>query len=124
MKRIFYLLALTLFFSCNNFPSKGVSLSKSDSTKIANSSLAFYNWYLNCLKADSTYNIVQPLYHWEGDIPIVDVAEYLKRLYKLGVASDNFINSEIERFRICQDSLKNIDVKKVFDCGCSVGYFY
>ena len=125
ISQILFLLVLTVFFSFkSNSQNKGVSLSKSDSTKIANSSLAFYNWYLNCLEADSTYNIVQPIYHWERDIPIVDVAEYLKRLPKLGVVSNNFVQSETERFKICQDSLKNIDIKKVLDCGCSVGEFY
>lgn len=118
-------MAPIILICCNSRTQQTSQLySNNDSTKIANSSLGFYNWYLNCLKTDSTYNIVQPIYHWEDTIPVLDVAEYLKRLQRLGVVSDNFLKSEIERFRICQDSLNTIDHKEVDSCGCSVGEFY
>jgi len=125
MKKVFYGLIFTILISCNQ-TTQYVNQSSItiDSTEIANSSLTFYNWYLDCLKVDSTYNIVQPIYHWVDTIPILDIAEYLKRLHKIGVVSVNFIKSEIDRFRICQDSLNTIDHKEVDSCGCSVGEFY
>jgi hypothetical protein len=95
-----------------------------DSVQIVNASLGFYNWYLNCLKHDSTYNSVQPNYHWQDKIPIIDVDVYLKKLKSLGFVSDFFIGSEWKRFQICQDSLNNINYKAAMDCGCSVGEFF
>jgi hypothetical protein len=125
MKKVFYWLIITIMISCN-FRTKNINQSSLtlDSTEVANSSLTFYNWYLDCLKADSTYNIVQPNYHWKDTIPILDISEYLKRLHKIGVVSDYFIKSETARFKICQDSLNTIDHKAVDSCGCSVGGFY
>jgi hypothetical protein len=95
-----------------------------DSIEIIDASLGFYNWYLSCLQHDSTYNIVQPNYHWKDKVPIVDVNAYLLELKKLGIVSDFFIESEKNRFQICQDSLKHINYKAAMDCGCSVGEFF
>ena len=125
MKQILSLLITIILVGCSPRVKKPQeNLSEEDSTKIANSSLGFYNWYLGCLEADSTYNIVQPQYHWKDTIPILDVDIYFSRLEKLGVASEIFIKSEIERFKLCQDSLYNIDHVAVDSCGCSVGEFY
>ena len=123
MEKITVLLILTLLINYNS-RAENNKLDQNDSIKIANSSLTFYDWYLDCLNIDSTYNVVQPLYHWEDSIPVLDVSEYLDRLKNLGVVSNDFIESEIERFRICQDSLNVIDYKEVIKCGCSVGEFY
>jgi hypothetical protein len=124
MKKVFYWLIIPILISCNNRTPTIKQTLTIDSTEVANSSLTFYNWYLNCLKADSTYNIVQPNYHWKDTVPILDFAEYLKRLHKIGVVSDYFIKIETERFKICQDSLNTIDHRAVDSCGCSVGEFY
>jgi len=125
MRNIIYWLTITILIGCNNKTQNTNQTSTSnDSIEIANSSLTFYNWYLDCLKADSTYNIVQPNYHWEDTIPILDISEYLSRLLKLNVVSEDFFKSEKERFKICQDSLNTIDHKEVDSCGCSVGEFY
>ena len=125
MKRLIYLLVITLFTGCNS--KTPVSTQPSvvdDSTKIANSSLTFYNWYLNSLKNDSTYGNVQINYHWEDTIPILDISKYLNELKKMENVSEFFIESEITRFQICQDSLNTIDYREVESCGCSVGEFY
>ena len=96
----------------------------SDSAQVATVSLGFYNWYLNCLKHDSTYNIIQPLYHWEDTIPVLETQKYIDKLEEMGLVSGTFINFEKERFRICQDSLNHIDYEEVIKDGVSVGSYY
>jgi len=109
MRNIFYWLTIPILISCSNkTQNTNQTSTTNDSIQIANSSLTFYNWYLDCLKADSTYNIVQPNYHWVDTIPVLDISEYLKRLAKLGVVSEDFIKTETARFKICQDSLNTI----------------
>ena len=98
--------------------------SHQDSMLVAITSLGFYNWYLNCLKHDSTYNIIQPLYHWQDTIPVIETKENLKRLKDIGLVSETFINFEKERFKICQDSLNHINFKEVEMDGVSVGSYY
>jgi hypothetical protein len=132
MRKFIFYLTILLFISCNNKKVNIIqteSMNNSieivnDSNAIALTSLTFYNWYLDCLKADSTYNIVQPIYHWINKIPILDISEYLKRLKNLGVVSDDFIKTETARFKICQDSLNTINFEEVDSCGCSVGEFF
>lgn len=125
MKQLLILLSLAILIGCKQEAQTITQISsENDSLKVAHSSLKFYNWYLDCLKADSTFNIVQPIYHWEDTIPVLDISEYLDRLPMLGVLSENFIRNETQRFKICQDSLNTIDHKEVDSCGCSVGLFY
>jgi hypothetical protein len=75
-------------------------------------------------KHDSTYNIIQPLYHWNDKTPEIETDEYLKRLEEMQLVSGRFINSEKERFRICQDSLNHIDYDAVVADGGPIGYYY
>lgn len=95
-----------------------------DSVIVVNNALKFYNWYLGCLKNDTTYSTAQIGYHWKDSTPILDTEMYLNQLETLGVVGITFIKSEKERFRKCQDSLNRIKIADVEECGCSVGEFY
>jgi hypothetical protein len=97
---------------------------KTDSTKVTEVCAGFYSWYIACLKNDSTYNIIQPLYKWKDKIPILETSKYITQLQEHKFVSEHFIEYEKKRFKICQDSLNNIDYKAVMDCGCSVGEFF
>ena len=130
MKNIFTILLMVVGWSCLSLVNcqsvevRDKNSTYQDSVQVANISLGFYNWYLNCLRHDSTYNIIQPLYHWKDTIPVIETEEYLKRLREMGLVSETFINFEKERFRICQDSLNHIDYKAVEMDGVSVGFYY
>ena len=71
MKHTLHISITILLFIFYSDKAHGINLlqSNTDSTEIANSSLTFYNWYLNCLNTNSTYNI----YHWEDTIPVFDI---------------------------------------------------
>ena len=92
MKHILHISITILLFIFYSDKAHEINLlqSNTDSTEIANSSLTFYNWYLNCLNTNSIYNIVQQNYHWEDTIPVLDIDEYLKELQRIDVVSDNF----------------------------------
>ena len=130
MKNIFAILLIVLCWgclslvNCQSVEVRDKNSTYQDSVQVANISLGFYNWYLNCLRHDSTYNIIQPLYHWKDTIPVIETQEYLKRLKEMGLVSDTFLNFEEERFRICQDSLNHIEYKAVELDGVSVGFYY
>jgi hypothetical protein len=130
MKNIFAILLIVVSWgclslvNCQSVEVRDKNSTYQDSVQVANISLGFYNWYLNCLRHDSTYNIIQPLYHWKDTIPVIETQEYLKRLKEMGLVSDTFLNFEKERFRICQDSLNHIDYKAVELDGVSVGFYY
>ena len=110
--------------NCQSVEVRDKNSTYQDSVQVANISLGFYNWYLNCLRHDSTYNIIQPSYHWKDTIPVIETQEYLKRLKEMGLVSDTFLYFEKERFRICQDSLNHINYKAVELDGVSVGFYY
>ena len=126
MRQLILLLLVSIFFNSQIAfgQTKSSKYLESDPVAIAVKSLGFYEWYLSCLHDNSTYNIVQPLYDWKDTIPILRIEEYFKNLKKLKVASETFINSERNRFQVCQDSLYHINYSEVLECGCSVGEFY
>ncbi|MFZ4545669.1 MAG: hypothetical protein ACOYOA_16585 [Saprospiraceae bacterium] len=110
--------------SAQHLTNRQIEDLKTDSNLVATTSLGFYNWYLSCLKHDSTYNIIQPLYHWHDKIPVIETNEYIMRLEEMHLVSETFINFEKERFRICQDSLNHIDFDAVLKDGGPIGYYY
>ncbi len=126
MKQLILLVIVSILFSYQFATGQTNSKEKfkSDSTEIAEKSLGFYEWYLSCLHDNSKYNIVQPLYEWKDTIPILRVEEYFKNLRKLMIVSSTFLESERNRFQVCQDSLYHINYSEVLECGCSVGEFF
>ena len=82
MKKYYSAILLITFCSIRilHIQAQQIKSDHADSVLVATVSLGFYNWYLNCLKQDSTYNIIQPLYHWEDNIPVLETQKYIGKL--------------------------------------------
>jgi hypothetical protein len=81
--------------------------SPGDSTEVKRSVTKFYTWYIATTK-DSRYSKNVTAGPADDGKTTLETSAYFKSLDSLGVIHEDFIKSEKERFKSCDDHLKTI----------------
>lgn len=79
----------------------------SDREKISNSVTSFYQWYIGTTK-DLRYSTYVRGVEGENGMTKLETSDYFKRLDSLGTIGKEFIKSERQRFKPCEDFLRKM----------------
>lgn len=98
-KRLQFILCLIITTSCVG--------QKPDREAIENSVLKFYTWYIGTTKDLRYSKYVHPTIG-ENEMAKLDTKLYFQKIDSLGVMDKEFIQSEKERFRPCDEFLRTV----------------
>ncbi|PWL31676.1 MAG: hypothetical protein DCO95_00390 [Roseivirga sp. XM-24bin3] len=94
------------------FAQRTESNSEEDSLAIAKTTIKFY---------ESVFSGLPYLReNWQNGTLRIDTINYMHQLRELGVLSEKFFKSEVDKIHACETASSKIPYTKVRDCGCSV----